>query len=270
MPLCILKYPEFNIEGRNKILKEEDPSAVMMKRLPEMHDYLVKATSFDPIKEYIVKFEITDMERILDRLEACKSELVKLPPNGKKPKEIEYVLSGLLRIPCEDLYTKSKITAQQDILPPGHPQAGSPATFYIFGNVSVFPEAKTLKVQAMSHSRYKQLLKLLKDYGAAQYVSAGCLEKAEQLQSVRTVDKTVFDGLDLSGVEKDRTSQAAARELEKLHLATHCAGCGGDAGGKKLLTCSRCKAVYYCGPACQSSDWKGHKKECRAKEAKRV
>ena len=29
-----------------------------------------------------------------------------------------------------------------------------------------------------------------------------------------------------------------------------------------LLRCSKCKAVYYCGPPCQKQDWPSHKLIC--------
>jgi len=45
-----------------------------------------------------------------------------------------------------------------------------------------------------------------------------------------------------------------------------CANCGilSESVGVKLNSCSRCKAVKYCGKACQLKHWKegGHKKIC--------
>jgi hypothetical protein len=40
-----------------------------------------------------------------------------------------------------------------------------------------------------------------------------------------------------------------------------CAACG--ATGSQLTRCSGCDKVYYCGKACQMSDWGGHKAVCR-------
>lgn len=40
-----------------------------------------------------------------------------------------------------------------------------------------------------------------------------------------------------------------------------CARCGTKEG--KLLKCSRCTKVYYCGAACQRADWKEHKTTCK-------
>ena len=39
-----------------------------------------------------------------------------------------------------------------------------------------------------------------------------------------------------------------------------CLACG-KAGAKSL--CMGCKTVYFCGKACQTQAWPGHKKECR-------
>ena len=39
-----------------------------------------------------------------------------------------------------------------------------------------------------------------------------------------------------------------------------CAAC--SAAGSDLLQCSRCRAVSYCGPACQRRHWRTHKAHC--------
>jgi hypothetical protein len=53
------------------------------------------------------------------------------------------------------------------------------------------------------------------------------------------------------------------QRLEKLT----CAACGKPefATKSKLLKCSRCKEVDYCGKACQVAHWKEHKKVCKSK-----
>jgi hypothetical protein len=33
--------------------------------------------------------------------------------------------------------------------------------------------------------------------------------------------------------------------------------------GAKLMKCQRCKVTYYCSKACQTADWKSHKKMCK-------
>lgn len=42
-------------------------------------------------------------------------------------------------------------------------------------------------------------------------------------------------------------------------MASTCASCG-ETG--KWKHCGRCKRVLYCSPACQTADWKEHKKVC--------
>lgn len=39
-----------------------------------------------------------------------------------------------------------------------------------------------------------------------------------------------------------------------------------DLEKKKILMCSACRVVYYCGKDCQVSDWKDHKRTCKVKE----
>ena len=55
--------------------------------------------------------------------------------------------------------------------------------------------------------------------------------------------------------------------LEGL-LRERCRACGategqGANGVSKLLKCTRCKAVAYCGKECQRADWKKHRMECK-------
>ena len=40
--------------------------------------------------------------------------------------------------------------------------------------------------------------------------------------------------------------------------------------GTTLLTCSRCKRVYYCSKTCQKNDWKRHRKECAIKKSRKL
>lgn len=42
-----------------------------------------------------------------------------------------------------------------------------------------------------------------------------------------------------------------------------CAGCGAPGAEKKLMVCTRCNSVYYCGKECQGADWKKHKGSCK-------
>ena len=47
----------------------------------------------------------------------------------------------------------------------------------------------------------------------------------------------------------------------------HCKGpsCGKTAedGGRNLMVCARCRAVFYCGRECQAADWAKHKTYCK-------
>jgi hypothetical protein len=41
--------------------------------------------------------------------------------------------------------------------------------------------------------------------------------------------------------------------------------CGADARSTKLQCCAACRVVSYCSKACQKTDWKRHKAECKAR-----
>ena len=50
-----------------------------------------------------------------------------------------------------------------------------------------------------------------------------------------------------------------------------CARCAAPpSAGAKLLRCGRCRSVYYCGRACQTSDFKAHKGACADLAAERA
>ena len=68
-------------------------------------------------------------------------------------------------------------------------------------------------------------------------------------------------GLDRGGLDRGGLAAAAAPAATKT-----CSVCG-KAGA--TARCSRCRAVVYCGAACQRKDWKRHKKTCNGgKKAK--
>ena len=55
---------------------------------------------------------------------------------------------------------------------------------------------------------------------------------------------------------------------KKLEVAVvsedKCQGCGAlEHEVEKLLNCSQCKLVKYCGRQCQREDWPAHKKTCQ-------
>ncbi|KZP07580.1 hypothetical protein FIBSPDRAFT_1052900 [Athelia psychrophila] len=62
-------------------------------------------------------------------------------------------------------------------------------------------------------------------------------------------------------------SNAAKAPGVKETVSTNlCAQCGTGAGGSTTLSlCGVCKAVRYCGRACQAAHWKTHKKDCQRK-----
>ena len=50
---------------------------------------------------------------------------------------------------------------------------------------------------------------------------------------------------------------------------TVCGGCGAKDNKTNLLTCGRCKVIFYCNINCQKKHWKGgHKQECKELEKK--
>ncbi|KAI8819002.1 uncharacterized protein EV422DRAFT_129647 [Fimicolochytrium jonesii] len=53
-----------------------------------------------------------------------------------------------------------------------------------------------------------------------------------------------------------------AAALSTAHLGTHCSGCFGSL--RKVLRCTGCGVVCYCGVGCQRGDWGVHRWECAA------
>mmetsp|Transcript_13369 Transcript_13369/g.20635 ORF Transcript_13369/g.20635 Transcript_13369/m.20635 type:complete len:560 (+) Transcript_13369:125-1804(+) len=77
-----------------------------------------------------------------------------------------------------------------------------------------------------------------------------------QLAGQRAVSKLVMEAATKKGRETRK-----ARKQEGLTCA-NCNDCFDESKGEKLLVCSRCKVVRYCGRDCQVQHWKEHKKEC--------
>ena len=66
----------------------------------------------------------------------------------------------------------------------------------------------------------------------------------------------------MEAATKEGRQARKERKLDDLTCA-NCNVCFGEGGdGEKLLVCSRCKIVRYCGRDCQVRHWKEHKKEC--------
>eukprot|EP00040_Diaphanoeca_grandis_P027517 m.156788 g.156788 ORF g.156788 m.156788 type:complete len:236 (-) comp31025_c2_seq1:415-1122(-) len=69
-------------------------------------------------------------------------------------------------------------------------------------------------------------------------------------------EKAPVDAIPLSSAQK------AAKSTEITELTKSCADCGSN--DAKLMSCARCKKVWYCSTVCQKRHWKqgGHKESC--------
>ena len=59
----------------------------------------------------------------------------------------------------------------------------------------------------------------------------------------------------------------AKTTTSEKHAGHSCAACGAAANLKR---CSRCEKAWYCSRACQTSDWRDHKKGCYTKEERKL
>ena len=72
----------------------------------------------------------------------------------------------------------------------------------------------------------------------------------------------------LGDVERAASSLAASIAVAR-RSQSYCSGPGcvrrQQEDGAPLDVCVKCRCTFYCGKACQTSDWKaGHKAECKA------
>ena len=73
----------------------------------------------------------------------------------------------------------------------------------------------------------------------------------------------------LEGLSQEKTRSPAPGSPPRSNTTEgpplgRCNKCGKEeSGASKLLRCSRCRAKFYCSEACQKSDWKSHKLQCR-------
>lgn len=86
-------------------------------------------------------------------------------------------------------------------------------------------------------------------------------------QLLRTLEINLANSLEQA--KQWRDAARARRELfelempeEELRMAAKCAACGAS---QPPVRCGRCKAVFFCGPACQRTAWPVHKHECQPK-----
>ena len=81
----------------------------------------------------------------------------------------------------------------------------------------------------------------------------GCVNAAEHLKRIIAAG--------VASVEEERP---ATSHISTTRVCSNC-GIAEGSGGIALKPCSRCKAVVYCGRACQAQHWKkpgGHKPVC--------
>jgi hypothetical protein len=105
-----------------------------------------------------------------------------------------------------------------------------------------------------------------------------CLQlvKKKLKSGTRTGDilDAVIAGKDGPINEKAKSSLAKLQSLARLSndnydskyanlkMCRHCDKDETQMDGAKLMTCQRCKSVYYCSRECQVADWKSHKQIC--------
>ena len=92
--------------------------------------------------------------------------------------------------------------------------------------------------------------------GVVPYLIAQC--ETSERRDIVLVAHMRFKNAVHSG-EGDEKEKVAAAKLQ--FPSNGCDQCG--AKKKKLLTCGACKRAHYCDSKCQTSNWAGHKKECK-------
>jgi hypothetical protein len=102
-------------------------------------------------------------------------------------------------------------------------------------------------------------LQMSRDHAAS---TAHVMRSVSSSQAKEMADLAVMDHVLEAGRHQYQDS-----EREKRLMKERCAGCGknaAEAGVKRLMKCSACTiAPSYCGAACQSACWRGHKEECK-------
>jgi hypothetical protein len=75
------------------------------------------------------------------------------------------------------------------------------------------------------------------------------------------------DGSDVAQILRAEIDEKLAKNVNAVYSLKEeilCNACKKDLSEQSPLRCSRCKNVYYCNAACQTADWKTHKKSCKA------
>ncbi|KAJ7775206.1 hypothetical protein B0H16DRAFT_1880326, partial [Mycena metata] len=78
------------------------------------------------------------------------------------------------------------------------------------------------------------------------------------------VDKYIATNVDSRPRLEIEVAAKVGDSLGAMYRACEAEGCDKVEGLNigKVLTCSRCQMAFYCGPACQKSHWRTHKKVC--------
>lgn len=72
------------------------------------------------------------------------------------------------------------------------------------------------------------------------------------------------EGLAEAFAAPSRVPEGAIQFISPMAHSQACAACGKAGSLVKLRSCTGCKKVWYCGKECQVSDWRRHKKDCKA------
>ncbi|ERM95321.1 hypothetical protein AMTR_s00008p00145610 [Amborella trichopoda] len=88
------------------------------------------------------------------------------------------------------------------------------------------------------------------------------LKQGLSVSSISEKGRCLFVGRDFSPGEVIFSQEPYASVLDKGSLSNRCDGC--FTSGLNLKRCSSCRMTWYCGGACQRSEWKSHQHECLA------
>lgn len=108
------------------------------------------------------------------------------------------------------------------------------------------------------------------DFGPEELITITLGPYLDQLGAVRGAEVQAALARSLEPVQRDAASAACGGVtiqqllqrclVRQMTALRHCATCGRS--GCRLLACSRCKVVHYCGSGCQRQGWATHKPHC--------